>query len=477
MKSETRRIRSSNLRGSVDAVPCASVFRPDALRGLLWIYAVVVFYATLLPFQFQNHRHARTILERVAWNPLRLGPGTPTPLFDVLANVGFFIPFGMLAWATGHASRTGRRTTDPAVWASLAVGAGLSIAVEIAQIWTSARTPATSDVLANTTGALMGALVAAGLAALLGWSKARAMGAWIRAEPLSIPLLGLIVLATVHALVPFDLIWRPRQWLHAVGEIRFWPWGEHGDGVLSLTPLLLSALLAGVADRAFGRLEAGKARLGRALGLALGVVAVVALGQVGIASRTTSGFEMLEGVCGALSGVALSRALETRWSGVRLARRIALLYALSLAVTTLYPIESPLDPGAVRQRVASWFPRAALPEVASRTTVHELLNVLFLYIPFGYLVAASLSHTRSRRVAPFLVSVVLISSAVALVLGGLRAVLPGSDASPGHAIPATLGSLVGAFVWLWRSDHDAHVDAHANGQADVQASVHADAHA
>ena len=128
------------------------MFHAGALQALLWTYAALVLYATLLPFRFDAALDLRGAAARVAWNPLQLGAGTPTPLYDVLANIGFFVPLGLLYWATRHTWQDGRRSKLAALLKTAAIGAALSIGVEASQIWTTSRSPATSDVLANTTG-------------------------------------------------------------------------------------------------------------------------------------------------------------------------------------------------------------------------------------------------------------------------------------------------------------------------------------
>jgi glycopeptide antibiotics resistance protein len=433
--------------------------RIDALRGLLCTYAALILYATLLPFHFRSHVDLRSIASRVAWDPFQLGGGTPTPLFDVVANVGFFVPIGLLSWATRHAWRVRPGSTRAALAASAAIGALLSLGVEATQIWTSSRTPATSDVLANTAGALLGALAAAGLGALLRSERARALRGWIRQEPLAVPLLGLIALYVLHATVPFDLTWHPHDWLRAAERVRFLPWQERSINVLPLDPLLLSALLGGLADRAAGRRYSGSARVVRALGMSFAIAIGMEMLQLGISSRTTSWFEVAGAFVGGVTGIAASRVLAAQRSVHDPTRRIAIVYALSLAVISLYPIESPLDATDLRARVSGWFSRAAFPEAASRGSVHELLNVLLLYVPFGYLTAASRRAPRDFRWGGFVASAIGPCSAVALGLGILRAALPGGEVAPGHVIPATLGGLVGAFMWLWRSDLDAAVPA------------------
>lgn len=448
-----------------------NAFRIDALQGLLCTYVLLIFYATLLPFSFRGHVDFGSIASRVAWDPLQLRGGVPTPLFDWVANVWLFVPIGLLGWATRHTWRIRPRSTLAALVASAMFGALLSVSVESIQIWTSSRIPSTSDVLANTAGALMGALAAQRAGALLRSERARAFCAWIRQEPLAVPLLGLVLLYVLHASVPFDVTLNPHAWLLAAERVHFVPWHEQSIGVLPLDPLLLSALIAGLADRVAGRQRGCGSRTLRAFGVAFTVAIGMEMLQLGIASRATSWFEVASALVGGVMGIVLSRTLAAR-AAHEPTRWITVVYALSLAVISLYPIESLADTAEARARVAGWFSRAAIPETASRSSVLELLNVLLLYVPFGYLMAASCAAPRVVRWGRFLTLVIVPCSVVALVLGTLRAALPGGDAAPGHVVPATLGGLVGAFIWLWRSELDIAVrSSHLEGNVCTRPST------
>jgi VanZ family protein len=72
-------------------------------------------------------------------------------LFEWLSNVAFFVPFGVLAVLV----------TRRVLW-SVALGCGISTAIELTQwLVLPERTGSVLDVLANTSGALVGAAIAA----------------------------------------------------------------------------------------------------------------------------------------------------------------------------------------------------------------------------------------------------------------------------------------------------------------------------
>jgi hypothetical protein len=79
-------------------------------------------------------------------------------LMDFLANIGFFVPVGLIAalllpWRVW--------------WLAIPIGAALSGALEVGQaLFLPARYASWTDVLANTIGALVGALIGAAIRSL-----------------------------------------------------------------------------------------------------------------------------------------------------------------------------------------------------------------------------------------------------------------------------------------------------------------------
>jgi VanZ family protein len=131
--------------------------------GLLLFYAAVLIYASLNPFSGWTLPEAFTLL---TW------PRYIT-FFDVFANVLAYVPFGGLM-----AARLSRAQAAPAArsaWVSalIAIVAGflLSLGMETAQLFLSTRIASPLDIMANTTGAAIGAALC-----LLPWGQ-RLIGA------------------------------------------------------------------------------------------------------------------------------------------------------------------------------------------------------------------------------------------------------------------------------------------------------------
>lgn len=165
---------------------------------LALIYMGLIVYASLYPFG--------------EWRDQGIAPwaflAAPLPKFwtgfDVAVNVAGYAPLGGLLALS--ALRTGR--FRHAIWVSLAVASVVSLAMEVAQSYLSARVPSREDWLLNTLGATSGAILAvllARLGAIDRWSQIRAR--WFGPESRGgIVLLAVWPMALLFpAAVPFGL--------------------------------------------------------------------------------------------------------------------------------------------------------------------------------------------------------------------------------------------------------------------------------
>ena len=138
----------------IDAEP----HRPSrAGRGVLSAYLAVLLYASLSPFFGWSSPLTFTVL---TW------PKYWT-FFDTLVNILAYFPFGVLL---ANAARHADRPVAPS-WlvgrATLLAGA-FSVAMELLQAYLPGRASSPLDVLTNTAGALLGALLVV-LPAVRGW--------------------------------------------------------------------------------------------------------------------------------------------------------------------------------------------------------------------------------------------------------------------------------------------------------------------
>jgi VanZ family protein len=142
------------------------VMRRTAAWPLAWIYALLIVYASLYPFD--------------QWRVQGIAPWafllTPLPRywtgFDVISNVLGYAPLGFLCALAIHRTRP---RAHAIVWATLAAAA-LSLALESLQMFLPARVPSNVDWALNVAGALAGAMTARALewaGAVDHWSRFR----------------------------------------------------------------------------------------------------------------------------------------------------------------------------------------------------------------------------------------------------------------------------------------------------------------
>ncbi len=127
--------------------------RKTAVWPLVWIYAILIVYASLYPFD--NWR-----IQGIApWAFLM----TPLPRywtgFDVLSNVVGYAPLGFLLALALHRTRP----NGPAIVLTTLVAAALSLTMESLQMFLPVRVPSNVDAALNISGAFGGAVIARAL--------------------------------------------------------------------------------------------------------------------------------------------------------------------------------------------------------------------------------------------------------------------------------------------------------------------------
>jgi VanZ family protein len=125
--------------------------RPFTLARYFFVaYALLVVYASLHPFSGWRDRGLPPLGFLTAPFP------RPIPVFDVVANVIGYVPLGFLAVLATYPALRGRY----AFASSLICSVLLSFTLEFLQLYLPTRTSSNLDLLANTAGGALGALIA-----------------------------------------------------------------------------------------------------------------------------------------------------------------------------------------------------------------------------------------------------------------------------------------------------------------------------
>ncbi|UCE03751.1 MAG: VanZ family protein [Candidatus Latescibacterota bacterium] len=410
--------------------------RRRASRALLVTYCLFVTYTTLLPFRFSLDRATLAAnLDRISWHPLHNVYGLPAPAFDLVGNIIFFMPLGVLAYLAQR-RRTGSdraRIARATAW-----GLALSLAVETLQLLTPGRSPATSDLLTNTLGALLGAVVTA---AAWRWKRSgrfRRLAHRVRTRPGGTAAAGLVMVVMLQGLLPFDPSLRSAA--RALEALRAAPWIGAGADNLHAAPVY--ALLAGVL--LFPALKRSRRRRLTRFALVLAAVLVgstlLEAAQLVLHSRTTALLDVVAALLGSSVGILVAGFVWRRprhaWAWVTGG------YTLGLVSVTLLDVRPWIT-------VSRWLGLTSSARVEpSLSIVTGSLLHLLLYAPLGYLVARR-HHLQTDPSSWKLGAWVATACAsVALLLETTRLlVLGGADGW--RLVSASLGGLVGAYACAW----------------------------
>jgi glycopeptide antibiotics resistance protein len=368
-------------------------------RAVLGYYLGVIGVVTLVPFHF-------IVPERLTWF-------TVVNVQDFLANILMFVPFGFLY-------RLSRPTGRREVLRTLALGILASAAIECTQLFLPERYPTFEDILANGTGALVGAV-------LCTLAQRRLIApALVGRLSLELPLMGL-----VYLLVP--LLW--------VGSLSV------GDNALRLWMLVLPVVFGGTLLGFIQRHHFGPAQAVTGKGMAAAAAAGVLLGTFPALLVAPWAVLALGGVAAAvvLRHAALPAGAERRFELPAL--RTALpFYATYLLACALAPLTEPGgalgvgDPAAVGGRL-------------SNIEILRLLNAAAAFTLLGYMLA----ELRGRLEAPFgdtarrVFVLAAPAAGITRLVGDVALGLRADDWAPGAtALWLTLtvgGALYGA--WLY----------------------------
>ena len=433
-------------------------------------YALFVVYATMIPFQFlTDSTSLQAKLNWINWNPLVLTTGEPTPIADVVINIIFFVPLGFIAF---HAQR--QRPTRSALLRATLAGLALSAGVEALQFFTPSRNPATSDVLTNSAGAALGALMAAIFRLQFERRLQARAKAWNAREPLLPILGGCVVLVIVAALIPFDIAasinWIKRGVRLAQIDPRQGPfqWADHVQAIVQY------AMLAGLAAHVVARITRWSA-VQRALLCWAGPAALAVgleIAQIFVRSRVSTTRDVLAAVAGAGFGVLVSLVLGARGRARIGWALVAVGSLLSLTVQALAPFAFQLDVREMMGRLShtALVPYSSYYYKATVAAIGDFLETLLSYVPLAFVLARERTQGRGIRLRDA-IPVAGWCMLFALVLEVLQLGLPRRYPEISDVLTAGLGAFLGSAALRWFSHlggHEGSAILHANGPAAKQ---------
>jgi len=347
-------------------------------------YVGVLLLATLTPFGFDAAWGDVAARLTRALHPTLV----PSDAVDAVRNVALFAGWGMVWMVTAPATN---------VWASFRTaiisGAGISLTVESLQLWSVLRRASVVDVVTNTAGSAVGALVLLSLVLV------------IRSRRGALSFVGIpaLIFATSYAAAAFAEAFVPLFRQSAYPNVYGGPLGRFrvalelfetgsilpipmGDIVLSL-PVGAYAVAALVET---GLSYAQAARRVSLAGLVLFVVAEVGHGFLGqpiqLGPLVAHG---LGTALGAWAAVLWLPGLTRELRGAQRPLGLLMVHALVLCLWAWRPFVPELDPQIIGANLFErwWVPLASLGQRMDVFSVVDVAVGFLLYLPLGALLA------------------------------------------------------------------------------------------
>ena len=356
---------------------------------LLLAYASFIVYGSLVPLEF----HPLPLAD--AWQRFRSMPflhlGVASRA-DWIANGVLYVPFGFLA-AWWLRRKAWWRVAAAAT--AVVLGVALAIGVEFTQVFFPARTVSLNDVMAESIGSVLGALLALAYQRrqFAGPAMRQSFAAWLEAHGLEIYAVAYLA----FCLFPYDVL-ISRAEIDQKLASDLWGWwlaGQNRRPLVVAVQLGIEVVLAVPLGLLFGQRAAGRRAPG--LGGAALVGLAVGLGVEGaqllMFSGVTQGASVLSRVVGVVAGLALWRRRE-RWSseGLRAAlARVSGVWAPAYVLLLVdfngwfaYPWRD-LGAASVQWRELHLLPFYYHYYTTEAHALFSLASVLLMYLPVGVL--------------------------------------------------------------------------------------------
>jgi glycopeptide antibiotics resistance protein len=354
----------------------------------LWIAsAAFIVYGTTIPFNFVHDRRlVAEHLQQLTWNPLvAADTGGRVSIPDFVSNILLFTPFGFFGmWALPRPRSLGLRIAVVA-----ALGLALTTTVEALQLLTVDRTSSVSDVFANATGALGGAVGAVLLSTIVEGFLRTVSAAGIASVPAFFPFVIATLVLLAGALEPFDVTIEVGSVVPKLREFLANPVRlsvPTDEGLSFLQHLLFSSTLVVWLQE----IEIGQPEVLAAL---TGVIVAVAAeaSEAFIGARTPSLWDAGIGVIGAIAGIPIGLAFSRSkkrplwWGGV---------FVLTMVGVVMQQL-SPFTPSDTA-RSFQWIPFLNYYEFTTAETVSHSAELLLAYFPLGFAFALATRRKRKR---------------------------------------------------------------------------------
>ncbi len=418
--------------------------KPRLVLVLLTLWGLFILYGTLLPFDFSAGSSLIEWRLRRLWErPVR---GLGGSWADVWSNILLFVPWGLLLglWR-GARSRTGFLAT---LALALLSAASLSGSVEFLQLLAPGRTTSVVDLITNTFGAGVGALIGWPLAVFIWPVVSVRIRQLLEARPMGACALAIMISFLFAGLTPAYVKTERHGVVAAIESARWIPFGSAPGAATPRAKVCLwgaeflaYTLFGGVLVTAVR--ESGRSGF-HAVGMTVAAAGSLSLAiegvQIFVPGRDVDLTSVVLACSGAaVGGTAVASLRHLAWRDWTIPALV--IWALAALLTEGNPLQFAWPTHSVWQAAAivpfwSYFGSRSLEDLT------DVIAQAMLFVPLGALWPA-----RSGRRS--FVSVILAGFCLGAMLEVGQAFLPERSIDISDAISASAGAGLGLAVWRW----------------------------
>ena len=372
------------------------------LTYLLVFYSLFTIYNTLIPFEFSYG--LSSIGERISairWTPYFKARGMVS-LTDIVGNIILFVPFGfLLCMSLIYRNRTN------VILKTILSGALLSFLIEFTQLFIPGRDSAPHDLINNTLGSGIGAIVASIYFNQISGYSRKIFYDLFNSKPFALILVLIGVGQSISAIIPFTVTINVSGIKKSLKAVNLIPFDYQSIGKLFLDspnqndmlPMdftlfienILFWIVVGYLIMLCYQLYWRDSKRVKVLMAVAPVIyfCLLEFAQIFITSRTTDINDIISSYGGIVAGYVLFSIINSnrpiREANLDLLKIPLFLYAVFVIFAGLRPFDWTLSPDVLSQDLAasSLIPFYAYFRVSSLWNIFDLMNSILYLVPIS----------------------------------------------------------------------------------------------